>query len=166
MTQCAIATRSHLHTMENRTHIEPIPFLSPTGKIYVTVLCRRIIFIEHHIDESLIRRFRVERHFVALKSTGGICHSLRPVDDEALSLSCSCLRTTRPSTTRPKARPYTEICQRLWVRDFDRSSEIPAFDCDLRCLRFCKHLGRYQQEESDQNRKQSLHGSPPHIALN
>lgn len=57
--------------MENRTHIKSIPFLSPTGQVYVTVLGRRVILIEHYIDESLIRRFRVERHFVALESTGG-----------------------------------------------------------------------------------------------
>ena len=68
--------------MEDRTHIEPIPFVSPTGQVYVPVFRRRIILIEHYIDESLSRYFRVEGHFVALEPFGGLCHRLRPVDDE------------------------------------------------------------------------------------
>src|ERR1700730_2894286 len=116
-----------LHTVENGTDIEPIPFLSPAGKVNVTVLCRRIIFIEHNIDESLIRHFGVERHFVAVQSTGLICYWLRPVDDEALFI----WRRASPRTTRPSTGPDKEVGQRLRVRDFDWSAEVSAFDYDL-----------------------------------
>jgi hypothetical protein len=62
-----------LHTVENGADIQPIEFLSPAWKVNVTVLSRRIIFVEHNIDESLNRHFGVERYLVAVQSTGVIC---------------------------------------------------------------------------------------------
>jgi len=114
--------------VENGTDIEPIPFLSPAGKVNVPVLCGRVIFIEHNVDESLIRHFGVERHLVAVQSTGVICRCLRPVNDETL---CTWLLATHSLTTRSRTRPYNEVGQRLPVRDFDWGAEVRAFDDDF-----------------------------------
>src|SRR5262245_33868963 len=65
--QAAWDREQHTSNHSNRpigTDVEPIPCLSPAGKVNVTVLGRRIIFVEHNVDESLIRHFGVERHFV------------------------------------------------------------------------------------------------------
>ena len=117
------------HTVGNSTDIEPIPFLIPAGKVNITGPCCRITFIEHHVDESFIRHFGVERHFVAVQSTGVICYWLRPVNDEAL---CAGSRARRDwGTTRPSTRPDMKVGQRLCVRDFDWSAEVSASNYDL-----------------------------------
>lgn len=60
-----------------------------------------------------------------------------------------------------RASPDIEICESLWVGDFDRGFGIRAFDRDFGYVRFCEHPGSdYPREEGDQNNKFSPHCSP------
>ena len=138
--------------MENRPDVEPIPCVTSAWQVDVTALRGWIIFVQDYIDQFLVGEFRVEGHFVALKSFWALRGTLRPLDDEPVSsfgngAACS------------RASPDIEICENLWVGDFDRGFEIRAFDRDFGYVRFCEHPGRdLQREEGDQN-KTSPHRS-------
>ena len=61
------AKPASLDPSKNRTHVEPIPFVSPARQVNVTSLRRWVVLVEHYIDESLGRPFCVEGDLVALK---------------------------------------------------------------------------------------------------
>src|SRR5579862_5494151 len=150
---------SPLDPVEDRTHVEPIPFIGLAGQVYVALSAPRIIFPEHHIDESFIWQLRVERHFVVLKSLWRFSNrALRPVNDESRSIGIEPGNAGTSSGTGPRMK----IHKNLRIGDFNRSLEIGTLDSDADYVLFRERESwEAQHREHSEQCERDPHAAAP-----